>query len=390
MKKHSILHLVNEVTDCSISRIIANLVMHLDPDGYAWHVGGVSNLDEMARTFETLGVQVVNFSELKGTRGGLRRGVRSYIADHGIDIVHTHNVRTRLVTASAMVGMRGTRHLTTEHLLYRPGDRRGGQIYALLDRVSLYIPDRVVTVSRGMYDEIAAMPLMDARRLTAIQNAIDCDAFYVPAERDPCREELGVAPESYVMGYTGRITSVKGLDTLIKAFARVLAHHSHARLVIIGEGEERPALMSLAQDLGVSDAVIWPGFRQDIARLLAAMDVFVQPSSNEGLSLSILEAMAAAKPVVITDVGGAREVVVDRETGLLVEPGSVEPLSRALGSLMEDSSRGAVLGLAARESVSRQFGAARMAADYEEVYAELVSLPPSQTEASPKDLVERA
>jgi glycosyltransferase involved in cell wall biosynthesis len=390
MGSHSILHVVNEVTDCSISQIIANLVTHLDPDAYSWHVGGVSRIDAMARTFENLGVQVVDFSPLRGTPGALRRGIRSYVAAHNVDIVHTHNVRTRLVTAGALIGRRETRHLTTEHLLYRSGDRRGGQVYALLDRLSLYIPDRVVTVSQGMYHEIAALPMMNTKRLTPIQNAIDCDAFYLPAERIASREELGMDPEAYLFGYTGRVTSVKGLDTLIKAFAVVLSSHPRARLVIIGDGEERAALMSLAQDLGIAEAVVWTGFRQDIPRLLAAMDVFVQPSSNEGLSLSILEAMAAAKPVVITDVGGAREAVSDKETGLLVQPGSVEDLAKAMDSLLVDSSHGVTLGLAARESVSRQFGAARMAADYGEVYADLVCAPPSQTKASRGDLVERA
>jgi glycosyltransferase involved in cell wall biosynthesis len=386
MPRRNILHLVNEVTDCSISRIIVNLIVHLDPDMYSWHIGGVSSLDGMAQTFEALGVQVVDFAVLRNTRGALARGIRSYMTDHAIDLVHTHNLRTRLLAAGVIVGLKDIRHLSTEHLLYRPADRRGGRIYALLDRISLYIPHRVITVSKGMYREIAALPAMDARRLTPIQNAIDCNAFHVPGERDSCRAELGVAPESSLIGYTGRVTAVKGLDILIKAFAVTLHDHPHARLLIIGEGEERPALMALAKDLGVDDALIWTGFRQDIPRLLAAMDIFAQPSSNEGLSLSILEAMAAAKPVVITDVGGAREVVFDRETGLLVQPGSDVALSRAIAELLNDPGYAVALGAAARRSIADQFGAARMAADYDKVYAELVPLSSSHVQVSQKDL----
>ncbi len=389
MAKQTILHLMNEVTECSISRIVTNLVTHLDPERYTWHVGGVSRLDDMAHTFEDLGVRVVDFSELAKTQGGLWRSLRSYIVDHDVAIVHSHSVRTRLVAAGAIMGLGGVRHLTTEHLLYRPNDRRGGHIYALLDRISLYVPDRVVTVSEGMYHEIAAMPMMDVKRLTAIQNAIDCDAFYLPGERQTTREELRLGPESQVIGYTGRITSVKGLDTMIEAFASVLPDHPHARLMIVGEGAARPGLRTLAGELGISEAVIWTGFRQDIPRLLAAMDVFVQPSSNEGLSLSILEAMAAGKPVVITDVGGAQEVVSDRETGLLVSPGSARALAESISGLLADSSYRAALASAARQSISRRFGAGRMAEDYEQVYSAWLS-PPSERKVPHEDLVEKA
>jgi glycosyltransferase involved in cell wall biosynthesis len=378
---------VNEVVDCSISQIIANLVTHLDPDTYTWHLGGASNVDTMAPTFKSLGVQVVSFA---GGPVRLARGVRAYLRKHEIDLVHTHTVRTRLVTGAAMAGMNHIPHLTTEHLLYRRGDRRGSLIYTLLDRISLYLPDHVVTVSEEMHREVAALPLMSAKRVTAIQNAVDCDAFYLPGEREACRRELGVRPDAYLIGYTGRITTVKGLDTLIQAFADVVRQYPRARLVIVGEGAERPALAALVEELGISDAVLWTGFRQDIPCLLAAMDAFVQPSSNEGLSLSILEAMAAAKPVVVTDVGGAREVVSDQETGLLVEPGSVDGLSRAMSSLLADASYGTTIGLAARESVSRRFGVGRMAAEYGAVYANLVVLPGTQSKVPQEDLVERA
>jgi len=108
----------------------------------------------------------------------------------------------------------------------------------------------------------------------------------------------------------------------------VLAQHPQARLMIIGEGGERPKLEAFAANLGISHAVIWTGFRQDMPRLLAAMDVYVQSSVNEGLCLSILEAMAAGKPVIATDVGGTQEVLTHQKTGILIPPVRLRPSGR--------------------------------------------------------------
>ncbi|MCG2766801.1 MAG: glycosyltransferase, partial [Anaerolineae bacterium] len=203
------------------------------------------------------------------------------------------------------------------------------------------------------------------------RNAVDCEAFYAPGERDPFRRQFGLTPESQVIGFAGRIEKQKRLDLLLEGYSLILARHPHARLMIIGEGPLRPTLEALASSLGISHAVTWTGFRKDIPRVLAAMDLYVQPSSNEGLSLSILEAMAAGKPVIATDVGGASEVVTDGRTGILIPAGSSSAIGAAIADLLDHPEKRSTLAQAARSHVIQEFGVQRMTDAYRHLYETL-------------------
>jgi glycosyltransferase involved in cell wall biosynthesis len=169
---------------------------------------------------------------------------------------------------------------------------------------------------------------------------------------------------------------MKRLDLLIQSFVHVLARYPQARLMIVGEGSLRPQLEALAAALGISHAVIWTGFRKDISRLLAAMDLYVQASSNEGLSLSILEAMAAGKAVVATKVGGAEEVITDGTTGILIAPGSTSVIASAVSDLLEHADKRSFLAQAARSHVLQQFNVQRMTDAYRRIYENLASEQP--------------
>ncbi|GAG80461.1 unnamed protein product [marine sediment metagenome] len=141
--------------------------------------------------------------------------------------------------------------------------------------------------------------------------------------------------------------------------------------MIVGKGSLRPSLEALADRLGISHAVIWTGFRQDIPRLLAAMDIYILPSSNEGFAASMLEAMAASKPVVVTDVGGAQDVVTNGRTGILIPPGSASAIGSAVNDLLEQPEKRTALAQAGRSRVLEEFGVQRMADAYQDLYQTL-------------------
>ncbi|MFL7839866.1 MAG: glycosyltransferase family 4 protein [Candidatus Promineifilaceae bacterium] len=373
MTQVPILHLGNVVADSSSGRIIQRLVTNLGEKQYSWHIGGVCGLGDMQEEFARMGAQVVDFSDRQNGSRYLAKRIREYVNVRAIRILHTHSPRARLAVNMALVDRRHTRHLATEHLLYAPKDRRWGFVFTLFDRLTLYPADQVVTVSQKMRGQLVALPGLSASRVTAIQNAIDCESYFAPEQRDPCRSEFGLIPECRVIGYTGRLDRVKRLDLLLEGFCGIVAQHPEARLLIIGEGEQRARLETMASDLGISNTVIWTGFRQDIPRLLAAMDLYVQPSTNEGLSLSILEAMAAGKPVIATDVGGAREVLRHEKTGILIPPGSSQAVEAALVDLLDHPDKRAALSQAARKYVNQEFGVHRMVEGYRRVYETLAS-----------------
>jgi glycosyltransferase involved in cell wall biosynthesis len=373
VKQLAVLHLMNEWEDCSISRIVERLVQHLESRGYEWHIGALNRSGDMQEVFRRLGAQVVDFSKQTVSGCGSGCGIREYVTAHRIQVVHNHSPRTILKTALALAGGPPTTHLATKHLLNLAADRRWGLVYVLLDRLSMYLPNHLVAVSETMYGQLVAQPGVSRRRVTIIRNAVPCEHFYAPSERDACRAELGLKPETPTIGFTGRIEPMKRLDLLLEGSALVLVQRPDARLLIVGEGSLRPRLEALASRLGISRAVIWAGFRQDIPRLLAAMDIYVQPSSNEGLSLSILEAMAAGKAVIATNVGGAREVVSDNKTGILIPPGSAQAVGAAILALLDDPGKSAALAQTARADVVQRFHVQRMVGAYGQLYDMLAS-----------------
>ena len=367
----AVLHLVHHFAVPGIGGFVRVLLPHLDQQNYCWHVGALSGPGDLQEEFRSLGASVVDFSDKQnGSKNSIRR-IRDYVVANRIRIIHSHSVRTTLAAAAAITGKRQPIHLATEHLFYSPWDRRWGAAYTLLDRFSLYLPDHIVAISQRMYHQIVALPGLSPKRITIIRTAVDCDAFYAPNQRDPCRSEFGMAPESPVIGYTGRLEKQKRLETLLKGFSLVLVRYPQARLMIVGEGSLSSKLKALANRLGISHAVIWTGFRQDIPRLLAVMDIYVLPSSNEGFAASMLEAMAAGKPVIVTDVGGAREVVTDGRKGILIPPGSASAIGTAIIDLLDHPGKRTALSQAGRTHVVQEFGVQRMVDAYQEVYQSL-------------------
>jgi glycosyltransferase involved in cell wall biosynthesis len=228
--------------------------------------------------------------------------------------------------------------------------------------------DHLMPVSRTMGDIIAAWPFIRRERVTPVQNAIDFDYFNAPDEREACRAEFGFEPQHVVFGFTGRIEPVKRLDLMLRAFATIYPENENARLLLAGIGGQMDELKALAAELGVTDGVIWAGWRSDVPRLLAAMDVYVQSSANEGLSLSILEAMSAGKAVVATSVGGAHEVIDTGKNGIIVPPEQLEPLAKGMQTVFHDADKRAAMGQTGQTLVQRDFNVMRMTSEYDKLY----------------------
>ncbi len=164
------------------------------------------------------------------------------------------------------------------------------------------------------------------------------------------------------------LTEQKGISYLIQALARTAPDQPRLRLLILGDGPLRQSLQKLAEDLTIQDRVLFTGFRTDIGELLQIMDIYALPSLWEGHPLVLLEAMAAGKPVVATDIPGSREVVAPEQTGLLVPPRDPHQLAQALLLLASDSSLRQRMGDAGRRLLLERFTIDRMTREYEALY----------------------
>jgi len=186
------------------------------------------------------------------------------------------------------------------------------------------------------------------------------------------REELGVGVDEKLVGNIGALVDAKGQRYLVEAIPLILKKAPKTKFVIVGSGRLESSLKSCASRLGVSGSVFFPGFRKDVGRYLAALDLFVAPSCMEGLNNSIIEAMMVGKPVIASDVGGIPEIIENGKTGLLVSPGSHITLAEAILDGLNNPEKAARLASAGQETALRKFTTDKMIDGTVGVYEQLL------------------
>lgn len=360
-----VLHLGSPNGLYGAERWILALVRHLDRGRVDSHVGVIS--DEpglnppLLREAEALQLPTVAIEAHGRFNPAAVRGLRQYLVHHRIDILHTHFYKTDL---AGLLAVRGTkcRLVTTPH----GWSTRAGlalRVYEQLDRLAFRYFDAVVPLSPELHRELDGRA---GKGLVYIQNGVDIgeiDAVETPAPELRALRDQG----AFIVGYVGQLIPRKGIDTLIRAFARL--ELSNARLVLIGEGGQRTELEALARELDIDARTHFMGYRNDRIALMRGMHVFVLPSMLEGIPRCLMEAMAAHVPVVATDIPGCRDLIDDGRTGLLVRPGEVDALVCAIRTVHAADPGPKVA--AAREKVEADYSAATMATRYTDLYMKL-------------------
>jgi glycosyltransferase involved in cell wall biosynthesis len=240
---------------------------------------------------------------------------------------------------------------------------------------------KMVTVSEDLRSFVSTNVGIPAHRLQTLYNGIEILPDVEDAAVEQLRNELGINPEDQVIGSVGSLYPVKGHQFLVDALPAVFRARPRTVVVIVGRGELDVALKDQVKRLGLEGKVHFLGLRQDIPRLLALMDVFVMPSLSEGLSIALLEAMAARKPVVTTRVGGNPEIVVDGETGYLVPVEDSHSLASAIFHMLTNPDQAIRFGENGRRRVEERFSLATMAEGYQKLYAAAIeeSVPGKKT-----------
>lgn len=277
----------------------------------------------------------------------------------GVDIVHTRNATPFFYGLPAARLARVPAVVHSEHGRTFPERPRR----ALAQRLMLRGTDAAFAVSAQLRADLVRELKIDAGLFEVIHNGVDVRAFCA-AESDAMLKQ----PErALCIGSVGRLVPVKNYRLLLEAFAR-LPRSLDCRLVLVGDGPERQPLSQLALTLGISDRVELPGHRDDVAACLQSMDIFVLPSVSEGLSNTLLEAMAAALPAVASDVGGNREIIEPERSGLLFRSGDVAGAAAQLLRLAENAALRRAFGDAAAERVRKEFSIEAMIRRYESLY----------------------
>jgi glycosyltransferase involved in cell wall biosynthesis len=308
---------------------------------------------------------------------GLIRLARAF----GPHVVHTHTAKAGFLGRQAALAVRprpAIVHTFHGHVLEGYFGAAKARLYLELERALARVSDRLIGVSQATVDDLVRLGVAPREKFRVLPLGLDLEPLAAPAGEAPRREsrdQLGVAAGEVLAVFVGRVVPIKRLDLLLRAFARARSSDPRLRLALVGDGEERPRLESLASELGVGAAVLFLGYRRELRPLFAAADLAVLSSDNEGTPVSLIEAAAAGLPSVATDVGGVGEVVGE-DTGLLVPRGDVAALAEALLRMAADPDRRRGRGRAARLRAVERYGVGRLLGDVDALYAELLSARP--------------
>lgn len=376
MPRPKILHVVGDSAFGGASRIVRAIAVGARSSGY--HVAVLATHPVFCSQLTADGVEVINFRGIQRAVnpikdvGAIGRLAGLLVAEP-FDIVHTHTSKGGIIgRAAAMLSCTPAIIHTVHGFAFHEASGRCGTVaYQLVERTAAHWCDLIVTVSEH-HARVATQIGIPVDKVVAIPNGLSVPVPAVNPQH--VREQLAVGPDTTMLLSVGRLATQKGLEHLIRATSLLNdGAHSKYRTVIVGEGELRAPLETLARELSLNGTVRFMGFRTDVADLLAAADMVVLPSLWEGLSISLLEGMAAGKPIVTTSIPSNLEATAGGHAAYLVPPGDVAALAKAVRALAGDPARRERLATAARCRYLSHYSEQAMVASYMRCYESLLS-----------------
>lgn len=302
---------------------------------------------------------------------GLAINYHKFLQNTSADIIHVQHILHRPYLCGEIVRDKRPLLATVQSVNYLMDDSHPWQ--TKVAHANYQRADHLIAVS-SYVEEMMVKHGADRRKITVIPNGVDSTKFQIAPPND-ARRQLNLSPDEFIILFTGNLVPRKGVDVLLKAFRYTVDRHPNSRLLILGKGEEQAFLTQLANELGVADRVDFLGFRllPEMPLWYQACDLFVMPSWAEGLSLSILEAMASARPVITTiPTVGKHDAIIPHKTGWLTEFGNVEQLANAMLEAAAQPEKARALGYHARKKVESQFNWSTIAQQTAVIYRQLL------------------
>ena len=350
---------------------IVNLINHMPRDAYRLVVIALTEITDFRRRIVRDDVQFIALNKHPGHALWMYPRLFRLFRELRPHIVHTRNLAALELAVPAWAAGVAFR-IHGEHGR-DVGDLDGSnKKFQWVRRLYRPFVTYYIALSHDLAHYLTDRVGVGRNKVCQIYNGVDAQRFY-PADRRQAMTGCPFDdPDLWLVGTVGRMQTVKNQTDLARAFIEVLrlvpALRKRLRLVMIGDGSLRQPVQALLEEAGCADLAWLPGERGDVPDVLRGLDCFVLPSLAEGVSNTILEAMACGLPVIATDVGGNSELVDDGSTGILVPPGNVPALAAAIAGLADDGKRAAAMGRAGRQRVEREFSLAAMVDQYRTLY----------------------
>lgn len=370
-----ILYLINHAGKGGTERYVHSLARRLN--GTSAEVYFACNEEgPLIERMEELGIPVYRLKMRSRFDLNAARSLALLCRELKIDIVHTHFLREYYVALLSRFFGSGVRVVHTCHMAHvaHPVDK-------VLNRFLPYGRTRIIAVSHAVERSLIRQGIRP-RNIQVIYNGVDVD-YFGEDTASSIREELGIGSDSILAVSIARFSPEKGHSFLIRSIARLVEKEpgiisgNKIRFLLVGDGETLGECKKLADDLGLSDLIVFAGYRSDVRNILRGSDIYICHSMHEALGISILEAMACMLPIITTDVGGTGEIVNDESRcGIRVKYGDVDAMADAMIQLFENRGLREEYGRNGLETVRKEFSIGTMVEKTWKVYSEFARFYP--------------
>jgi L-malate glycosyltransferase len=350
-------------------RDLTRVAMNIDRSKFTPHVGCFYREGVRLTDLSEAGIPVAEFP-LRGLKSvgsiyKMAREFRSYVREHGIQLVHTYDAPTTMFLLPLARMARIPVLIESQLSLRELHTRREVTFLRVADKLA----DRIVVNSKAVLEDLVRNENVPRSKLVLVYNGVDTDVFHPGEKFHP----EGIQDASVVIGSIAALRPEKQLHLLIEAFSRVRHIRQGVKLLMVGGGYEEEPLRQRAAELGVSEDVTWIPAQRDVAKWMRAIDIFVLPSRSESFPNGLLEAMACGCCPVGSEVGGVPELVENEKSGLLFASGDVGALSERLALLLTNDRLRADFGRKAAERAAKQFPLERFVSSTADLYNSLLS-----------------
>ncbi|MBI4635717.1 MAG: glycosyltransferase [Candidatus Rokubacteria bacterium] len=367
INERPIVLLITELAYGGTPRSLQGLALGLLARGHDVRVASLFSKADVAFELEAAGIPVVGFGIERVSVATVAWRLWRFLKTSRAGLLHTFNFHANLLGRVAGVAAGVPVIIASE----RSVESVKGRWRIWCDRMTWRLAGCWTVNAGAVATVLSGREGVRPHRIEVIPPGVDVKRFEPGPRDEAVRAEWGVGPGDRLVVCVGRLDRYKGQQYLLEAVAILGRERPNIRLALVGDGRFRPRLEAQASALGIGPRVIFSGALADVRRALAAADLFVLPSEEEGMPGAVLEAMAMGLPVVATAVGGVPEIVVDGETGMLVAPRQPTALAEAMGRVLEDPALAGRVGCLGRRRVVEEFSIERSVALTEKLYARL-------------------
>ncbi len=366
-----ILHLTYHMGIGGTEQVIYQLVKNADVDLFDNTIVCLEGeVGPIGQQLQQSGTRFHVLDREPGFDTSLIKSVRELIKSESIDVVHCHQYTPYVYGVLAALFTRA-KVVFTEHGRFHP-DRYSWK-RRLVNPLLGLTTSSIVAISAATKDALAEYEWFKRRSIQVIYNGIEAKTQNIKATKVSQSNEFNLSDQHLVFGTITRFDTIKNLPMMVKAFATVYNQHPNARLLLVGDGDQKPDIEQLVDELNLTQAVVFTGFQTDTRKFMSMIDVYILSSFSEGTSMTLLEAMSFATCCVVTAVGGNIELIQNDINGIVVESDNTPQLSEALLRLVNDTGSRHRLGEEAKKTFEEKFALNHMIQSYQEVYLKITS-----------------